>query len=486
MKKTFLPHLLSVVSVLPLAACIGLDQIHPTGKLADPASLESQSSLRDVASEQVEKRWWSSFGDPGLDALIDEGLRGNPELKVVEARLSAARAQAEVAGAIRMPQVAANFSGDRERFPENYIWPPGFEGHFFSQGRVALDFSYELDFWGRNRAVLDAALSYAKAAEIDREAARLMLAVAITRTYVDIDRLGRHQALAEQQLAVRRKAYDLVVARSNAGLDEQAAVARYAAQVAAAEGELAAVQQQCEIVRHQMAALLGAGPDRGLAIAEPHLQESGRLFLPSALPADLLGRRPDIAAQRARVEAADKLGEAARAEFYPNVDLIGFVGRQSLGLPKLQEAGSGIAGFGAAIHLPIYGGGRLRAQLRQRYAEYDAAVAGYNAALTNGLKEIANAVSGWRSIETRDKSQRKVVDETGHARDNARRRYEAGISNELMVIEREFDLLTEQRRAADTRALRFIAAIDLNRALGGGYDPDAKPDATQVAHGAQR
>lgn len=460
---------LIALAVSLLAGCGTYGDLSPSGKPTDLASLAAARSLGEVVTVSPATDWWRSFGDPQLDALVEEALRSNPSLRVAEARLAGARALADVANSLRMPQLMANFQGTKERFPENYIWPPGFGGEYFSQGRVALDFSYEIDFWGRNRALLDATLSQLKAAEVDREAARLLLAVAVARGYVELDRFCVQRDLVERLIAERRTAYKLVAARSDAGLDEQAAAARYAARLAAAEGELPAVDQQIALVRHQIAALLGVGPDRGLAVERPRLVDAGRLGLPSTLPVDLLGRRPDVVAQRLRVEAADRRGAAARAEFYPNVDLIGFLGSQALGLPKLLESGSRIAGLGAAVHLPIYGGGRLRAQLRQRYAEYDEAVAQYNETLTQSLKDIANAVSNWRGVEAREASQRTVVQETTNARENARHRFEAGMSNRLTLIERQADLLYEQRRAADVRALRFHAAIELNRALGGGF-----------------
>ena len=475
----------SLLSALLASACAGYGDIAPTVVPADPVSLAADRSLVGARIAEVRPEWWRDFGDPQLDSLVDEALHSHPGLKIAEARLASARALSGVADAQRMPQVSANFQGDRQRYPQHYIWPEDFGGHFFSQGRLALDFSYEIDFWGRNRAILDGALSYVRATEVERDAARLMLAVAVVRAYVELDRLCLHHDLVEQQITARRKAYAHVLARSKAGLDEQSAVARFAAQVAASEGELPAVDQQLALVRHQLAALLGAGPDRGLDIGRPRLLDAGQLALPSMLPADLLGRRPDVVAQRYRVEAADKFGQAARADFYPNVDLFGFLGSQALGLPKLLESGSSIAGFGAAARLPIYGGGRLRAQLHQRYAEYDIAVADYNTALTEGLKDIANAVSNWRGVEARDASQRTVLSETTNARNNARLRYQAGLNNELNLIEREMDLLVEQRRVADVRAQRYAAATELNRALGGGLTLMNNRGAAQTASARQ-
>ena len=462
-----------IMAALLVAACVGVGDLSPSGKLVEPATLAVAKSFANTAIATPAPDWWRAFGDPQLTSLIEVALKANPGLKVAEARLAGALAAASLATANRMPQVAVNFQGDRERFSENYIYPPGLGGERFTPARATLDFSYELDFWGRTRALLDAAVSETKAAEVDRDAARLLLAVAMARSYVELDRLYAQRDLVEKLLTERREALALAAARGKAGLDETSVAARSSAQLASVEGELPAIDQQIDITRHQLAALLGAGPDRGLAIERPKLTDAGVLALPAVLPADLLGRRPDVVAQRLRVEAADKYGEAARADAYPNVNLLAFVGAQSLGLNKLLESASSISGFGAAIHVPIYGGGRVRAEVRERYADYDAAVAQYNNTLTEALKEIANAVSTWRGVEARDLSQRTETEQIAIARDNARRRYDAGLTNKLPLIDRQFDLLTERRRGADIRAQRFAAAIELNRAVGGGFAPPA-------------
>ena len=472
---SMMPHnsIAPIMVAVWVAACSGVGDLSPSGKLVEPGTLAVDKSFANAAIAAPDPHWWRVFGDSQLTALIEEALQANPGLKVAEARLTGARAAASLATANRMPQIAANFQGDRERFPENYIYPPGLGGERLTQGRLTLDFSYELDFWGRTRALLDAAVSESKAAEVDRDAARLLLAVAMARSYVELDRLYAQHDLVEKLLTERRAALALSTARGKAGLDETSVAARSSALLASVEGELPAIDQQTDIARHQLAALLGAGPDRGLAIKRPQLADAGTLTLPSVLPVDLLGQRPDVVAQRLRIEAADKLGEAARADAYPNVNLLAFVGAQALGLNKLLESASSISGYGAAVHVPIYGGGRVRAEVRERYADYDAAVAQYNNTLTEALKEIANAVSTWRGIEARDQSQRSATEQIGIARDNARRRYDAGLTNKLPLIDREFDLLTEQRHAADLRAQRFTAAIELNRAVGGGFSPSA-------------
>ncbi len=477
----------SIMAALLVSACTGLGDLLPSGKLVEPGTLIADKSFANVVVAAPDSNWWRSFGDPQLTSLIGEALKANPGLKIVEARLTGARAAASLATANRLPQIAVNFQGDRERFPENYIYPPGLGGERFTPARATLDFSYELDFWGHTRALLDAAVSETRATEIDRDAARLMLAVAMARSYVELDRLYAQRDLVERLREERREALALSTARDKAGLDETSIVARASAQLASVEGELPAIDQQIDITRHQLAALLGAGPDRGLLIERPKLAAAGALTLPSVLPAELLGRRPDVVAQRLRVEAADKYGEAARADAYPNVNLLAFVGAQSLGLNKLLESASSISGFGAAIHVPIYGGGRVRAEVRERYADYDAAVAQYNNTLSEVLKEIANAVTTWRGIEARERSQSTETEQTGIARDNARRRYDAGLTNKLPLIDREFDFLTEQRRGADLRAQHYAAAIELNRVVGGGIptstatpNPLAQTDTTHA------
>jgi NodT family efflux transporter outer membrane factor (OMF) lipoprotein len=193
------------------------------------------------------------------------------------------------------------------------------------------------------------------------------------------------------------------------------------------------------------------------------------LALPSALPADLLGRRPDIVASRWRVEAAAKDADAARADFYPNINLLLFAGLQAITFTHFLESGSRALGIGPAVHLPIFDGGRLRGNLGAKYADFDAAAEQYNQALADALREVADQVAAWRSIEGQEAEVGAALAAAQAAYDLSLARYRAGLTNYLTVLTTESQLTSQRVLAAELRARRLESAIGLARALGGGY-----------------
>jgi len=225
-----------------------------------------------------------------------------------------------------------------------------------------------------------------------------------------------------------------------------------------------------QLTRNQLAALLGQGPDRGLSIVRPHMQAADALALPSKVQADLIGRRPDIVAQRWRVEGARKGIDVARAEFYPNVNLVAFLGLQSIGLAQFFNAGNTVAGVGPALHLPIFEGGRLRANLAGRNADYDIAVEQYNQTLADALREVVDQLASFRSVD----AQRKDVEiglRTAHeAYTLALLRYKEGLGNYLQVLSAESAVLAQKSLQAELGARELDLSVNLTRALGGGYE----------------
>jgi NodT family efflux transporter outer membrane factor (OMF) lipoprotein len=224
------------------------------------------------------------------------------------------------------------------------------------------------------------------------------------------------------------------------------------------------------LTRNQIAALLGQGPDRGLAITRPAPNTLADVAIPSALPAELLGRRPDVVAQRWRVEALGKGIDVAKAQFYPNVSLVAFAGLQSIGLSRLVEAGSRTLGVGPAVTLPIFDAGRLRGNLAAVQADYDGAVERYNEALVNGLRDVVDQLTSFRSLDEQAVQQAHAQATAQEAFDLALLRFREGIGNYLDVLVAEQQLLTQQSLDADLRARRLALSINLARALGGGFD----------------
>jgi NodT family efflux transporter outer membrane factor (OMF) lipoprotein len=187
----------------------------------------------------------------------------------------------------------------------------------------------------------------------------------------------------------------------------------------------------------------------------------------------LLGRRPDVDASRRRVEAAAQDIKVARARFYPDINLLGFIGFQSIDLSQLADAGSRTMGVGPALSLPLFDGGRLRSELATTHADYDAAVAQYNATLIEALQELANELAAFHSVATQSTEQRLAMAAAREAYDLAMLRYRDGIGTYLTVLSAQSQVLKQRHLEADLRAREFDNHIDLVRTLGGGFEETA-------------
>jgi len=278
---------------------------------------------------------------------------------------------------------------------------------------------------------------------------------------------------AADTLAIRTKTVALFRQRHDFGLETLASVRQVEARQWAAQGDVLAIDERIGLQRNAIAALLGAGPDRGLAINRPTAQFPGSQGLPQNLALELLGRRPDIVAARSRTEAAARRIDQAKAGFYPSVNLVGFVGLQSLGIDNLIKSGSGLGSIGPAISLPIFNTERLQGQLRGAHAEYEAAVATYNATLSEALREVADAATSRRSLDGQLAASRAAVAAAAEAHQIVSRRYEGALATYLDVLTAQDELITAQRSEAELETRALILDVALVRALGGGFSPES-------------
>ena len=464
--------LLSAASLaVLLAGCVDRGDWKPAPQLA-PQSLGAARTLEGAqlnASAWPQDAWWHGYGDPQLDELVNEALQGSPSLTTAEARLRAAQARAVAARAARLPSTVVNAEATRQRYPENYLFPPPLAGSYVTDARAALDFSYDLDFWGKNRALQAAARSGVQAAEADRAAARLALAVAVVQAYVQLDLQYALLDVTRDQLKQQQTILDLTEQRVTAGLENTARVKQSEGQLALIRAGLAFVEGNVELARNQLADLTGAGPDRGQQLTRPQLSAPAAMALPSVLPAELLGRRPDVASARAQVEAASHEVKAAEADFYPNVNLTAFAGFQSLGLTQLFDASDRIVGAGAALSLPVFNRGALRGALYGRQAQVDASVAQYNQTLLDAVREVADVVANWRALDRETSEQQLALDDARRSYDLTADRYRAGLDNYLSVLSSQNQVFVAQALGAELQARRLTFSVDLVRALGGGY-----------------
>jgi NodT family efflux transporter outer membrane factor (OMF) lipoprotein len=462
--------LLGSLSAAALSACATLPAAQPARQAKAPQSYAAQAALAAPAAAWPTDSWWTAYGDPQLDGLMSEALAGSPTLAAAEARVRRAQAIADQAHAAELPTVSANGSVQEMKQSYNNGIPPEFVPQGYNdESTLTLNFNWELDFWGKNRAAVAAATSEARAASADAAEARLMLSTNVATAYADLARLYAERDVAERSLAVQRETSQLVHDRVANGLDTRGEQRQAEAGALQAGADLTAVDEQIALTRNRLAALAGAGPDRGLALARPAATSLKPFGLPAELAANLVGRRPDIVAARWRAEAATSRIKQAKAAFYPDINLAAFIGGQALHLNQLFDPGSDIGAVGPAVSLPLFEGGRLRADLRGAEADRDAAVASYDGSVAEAFRQVADVVASEKALAVELAGSRAALAASEDAFRIARLRYQGGLSTYTSLLTVEQATLNRRRRVADLEARGFALDVALVRALGGGF-----------------
>jgi NodT family efflux transporter outer membrane factor (OMF) lipoprotein len=453
--------------VLTLGGCASSAGIAPVAQTIAPASVGLDANAA-ASALPLAADWWHAFGDSTLDGLVERALAGNPSLKVAQARLE--RAQAVIAGAQSADGLKVNgeFDATRQRFSKNGIYPPPLGGGIFTIGTAQIGASYDFDFFGRNRAAIEAAVGAQRAAQADVQAARIVLASNVARTYVQLGRLFEQRDVAARALKQRDETLSLIRQRVSGGLDTNVELRQGEGLLPESRQQIEQLDEQVALARHTLAALTAQAPNALDALVVP-LRTVQAVAVPDTLPADLLGRRADIAAARWRIEAATSDVKNAKASFYPNINLTAFVGLNAIGLDRLVRSGSEQYGIGPALTLPIFDAGRLRANLRGKTADLDAAIESYNGAVLDAVHDAADQISSVRSIARQQAEQAKAQAAAESAYDLATQRYKAGLGTYLTVLNAESTVLNQRRLATDLKARALDVQIALIRALGGGY-----------------
>ncbi|WP_246263285.1 efflux transporter outer membrane subunit [Caulobacter soli] len=461
-----------LLAALLTSACATMPAATPARVAKTPDAYATAQTLAASDAAWPADTWWKGYGDAQLNGLVDEALAGSPTLAQAEARLRRAQALARQAKAAELPSIDAKAGAQRAKQSYNYGIPADFVPQGYNDyAQVGLDFSWELDFWGKNRAAVAAATSEAKAAQADAAQARLMLATSVAASYADLARLYAERDVAERSVALRQETLTLVSDRVTNGLDTRGELRQAEAGPPNARAELASIDEQIAQTRNGLAALLGAGPDRGLAIARPSVATLKPFGLPANLAADLIGRRPDVVAAKWRAQASQKRIGEAKAAFYPNINLAASFGQQALHLDKLFDSGSDVGSVGPAVSLPIFEGGRLRANLHAAEADRDGAVAAYDSAVTQALRDVADVAASERALDTRLTESRAALAANEDGFRIAKLRYKGGLSTYQNVLIAELAVLSQRRIVADLESRALTLDVALVRALGGGFTP---------------
>ena len=433
----------------------------------------TQSLAKAQHGAWPEQMWWKRLGDQQLDTLMEEALNDNPTMRIAEARIRRAISIAGLADSVQYPQVSIGASSVFQRFSEHSTAPPSLAGESKSVSRLALDMRYDLDLWGKNKAKYESALGAVRVAEIEVLTAKNALTATIAKTYIQLSHNFEQLNIATAILRQREKIADLKEKRVHAGIDSGVELELSRGLIASAKADIHAAEEQIALLRNQLAALVGGGPDRGASIVAPTLLAQKELKLPTELPAELIGRRPDVVAQRWRIEMMSKEITAAKAEFYPNVNLTAFAGFDSIGIENILRGGSGVLGVGPTVSLPIFNGGRLRNNLAFQNAEYDESVERYNSIIVEAIRDVADQVVSWKGTEAQRNEQHVALARFEEANRLATIRYGGGVTNYLTVLTAEGEVLRERRRDVALKARQFEITVALTKALGGGYDPES-------------
>ncbi|GAA4760841.1 efflux transporter outer membrane subunit [Stakelama sediminis] len=469
------------LAALALAGCAA-----PHTEVAVDAVKAPALGLSDSDAPRIDTDWWKALGDPQLDHIVDDALSGSPTLQSAMARVRLAQSALQGADAATKPQIAADANEQFERLSSVYIIPPPYGGTFRWVGQAQANLNWNLDFWGQQADAVRQARDSANAAALDYDAARLALAGSVVQTYIELVRAERQIAIAQSTVDQRSQSLHLAKVRVKSQLASNIDVQASQTLLAQAQQAVIRAKGQREQVVHALALLAGQGANYYSTIRPTQLKLDTLLPLPKALPADLLARRPDILSARARIAAAAAGRQVARKAFYPNVNLLGLVGLQALGIGNLFSSDASTYGGGAAIHLPIFEGGKLRADYEGATAKVDAAIASYNQAVLGAVRQTADALSRYHTLTGDLAEQRKAVAGLAEVRRLNNVRVSTGLNSRLDLIGSDVRLLEARQAAANLQADKAVAEIQLLVAVGGGFDPDSAGASTaSVTRAAQ-
>jgi NodT family efflux transporter outer membrane factor (OMF) lipoprotein len=459
-----------------LSACVGYTPIAPSVSAIDRVALTPPAAIAAANDGWPADAWWLDFHDRQLDELMQRALASSPTLAAAQVRLTRARAVSDFARSAAGVQVTGAADLEYGRISGNYIIPRpplGEGGQNVSQGLATVNLSYDLDLWGKNAALIDAAGAYVAAAGFNRDAARLALTTTIAHAYVQLATQSELNDILLETQKQRQAIRMLTSRRVASGLDTRVEVKLAESNEAALGTDIAQLQSDMRVTQLQLAALTGDMPDNALRIERPALAASA-FKVPASLALDLLGRRPELAAQRAMIEAAVGEAKAARAQFYPNIDLNGLAGFQSIGVEHLLRAGSLVTSVGPAVRLPIFDAGRLRANYAARASDIDAAITQYNQSIIDAARDVAEQLTRAAALAREEEANRVALSAAEESYNLAMLRYKGGLSPYLTVLSVESQLLAQRRTAVLIRARSRNLQVSLVRALGGGFfDPNA-------------
>jgi NodT family efflux transporter outer membrane factor (OMF) lipoprotein len=440
-----------------------------------PAAYPQQLTAATNQVPQELARWWRVFRDPQLDSLIEQATLSNLDLRLAQARVREARAQAGVARSALGPQVDANGSYSRQRLSENA--PDGLlargTGHSLEQNffNAGFDMNWELDVFGGNRRALQAAQADLGATEESRRSVLITVIGEVGLNYLDLRGLQKQLAVAKDNLRLQEQTLALTRDRFRAGLASELDTARAEAQVANTRSQVPLLEQDIQRSIHRLSILIGKEPaqlESQLIAAAPI--PAAVPGIPLGLPSDLLRRRPDIRQAEREVAAATARVGVATADLFPRFFLTGVAGLQSLNASDFFNAGSRFWSIGPSMQWPVFSAGRIRQNIKVQNAREEQSLIRYEQAVLTSLEEVDNALVSCGKEQEHHEALVQSEVANRRAVELADERYRSGLVDFLNVLETQRSLLDVQDQLARSERTMDQNLVRLYKALGGGWE----------------
>jgi multidrug efflux system outer membrane protein len=428
----------------------------------------------EAQSPQLAKDWWKLFGDATLTRLEEQAIEANQDLKAAMARVAESRAAARIAGSDYFPVLTFDPSADRSRSSAN-VARAGGRSTTSTDIRLPFDLSYEVDLWGRIRRSVEAAEAQARASGDDLAVVLHTIEADVAQNYFTMRSIDSQIQILSRTVESFQRQISLLQTQFKAGLVGRINIVQAESQLYAAQSQLAELRRQRADLEHALATLLGRPPTE--LTLPPQALNSPPPAVPAGLPADLLRRRPDVAEAEQNLAAASAQIGVAVAQFYPDLRLTSSAGFESLDVRHLADWQSRIWSIGAGALVPLFEGGRLKANLQQARARYDEMAANYRSRVLVAFREVEDALTDLHLRADAAKAQALAVESSREYLRLAETQYQQGLQSYFLVIDAERTLLSNELLAAQILNQRMVSTVLLIKALGAGWDPEASPPA---------
>lgn len=467
----------AATALLPLfilmAGCAPMHDDRQSLSQQTPAANVDSALPAALKNGWPDSQWWKAYHDPQLNALIDSTLRNSPDMQVAEQRIQLAEAQAKAVEAQDGPEIDFSADVERQRMSAEGLMGPfatdldGNTGPWYTNGTFGLTAGWNLDLWGKNRAEVTARIGAVKAREAEREQTRQLLASGVSRLYWEWQTQAALKSVLtqiknEQQnvINVDRQLYQNGITSSVEGVETDIDSSKTQQQLNDVNGKMKVIEARLSALTNSQSTVLKLHTSK-LPTVESQL--------PSQLGYSLLARRPDLQAAHWYIESSLSSIDAAKAAFYPDVNLMAFLQQDALHLSDLFRHSAQQMGVTAGLTLPIFDSGRLNANLDITKAQSNLTVANYNKAVVDAVNDVARAASQVETLAQKNQHQQQIEHDAQRVVGLAQARFNAGIIAGSRVSEAKIPALREQCNGLVLQGQWLDASIQLTSALGGGY-----------------